>query len=76
MDITVTNIQILPQDTPADTPTLYCADIQFSESDTRYFRNASIQVRFDADENATMKEVQEIALAKAKDFLEEYLPKF
>lgn len=77
MEITVTNIKILSNsEYSPDTPALYCATLEFSETDTYYFREAKITVRFDADENATVKKIQEIAFAKAKDFLQENLLKF
>jgi hypothetical protein len=77
MDISVTNIQILPKsEFSPEIPARYCASVEFSETDTPYCHDAKINVLFDADENAQMKEIQELAIAKAKEYLQKSLSKF
>ena len=63
-------------DNPPDIPLRYSVKIDIFEESVRDNRQATVHVWVDVKEATTMQEVEALALAEAKKFLEDVIPKF
>jgi predicted nucleotidyltransferase len=76
MIINITDIVINPPIEMINSPIQYRAIISISEQDKIDHRSATISVVVDVKEHTTIEEIKEMALIKAKEFLEESMSHF